>query len=138
MKKFLLFISLILTVKSSGDTYVCASNTTTGCKVFLDSGSGSNHGLYSHGYYTVNSQQEPVFISDPKWMIYRNGSGNIVVDGFTVTDQTEHTGQLIGLTKTVGQAGNISEVSYCFVIADDGIFLWNNNTGTRVWGISAQ
>ena len=41
-------------------------------------GSGkTNHGIYSNGY----SSDGTAFTSDAKWMLYRNSSGTIIVNG---------------------------------------------------------
>lgn len=66
-----------LLLSKAGDIYVEAKNTTTGSSVILDSGSGTNHGIYSRGY----SPTSTTFTADAKWMIYRNSAGTIIVNG---------------------------------------------------------
>ena len=67
--------------KASGSVDVSSENTTTSVKVQLKVGEGgANHGIYSYGYYNGSS-----FVSDPKWMITRTGTGAIVVNGDAAT-----------------------------------------------------
>lgn len=65
-----------LYVTKAGDALVQAENSNTGVKLNLDTGSSANHGLYSYGYYDGSS-----FHSAAGWMIYRNSSGNVIVNG---------------------------------------------------------
>ena len=65
-----------LFVAKAGNAYVQAENENTGVKLNLDTGSGQTHGIYTYGYYDGSS-----FHSDAKWMIYRDGSGDIIVNG---------------------------------------------------------
>lgn len=70
-----------LFVTKAGNAYVQAENENTGVKLNLDTGSGINHGIWTYGYYDGG-----VFYSDPKWMIYRNGSKGIFVNGTSTDD----------------------------------------------------
>ena len=66
-----------LYVAKAGNAYVQAENLATGTKLNFDSGSSTNHGIYTYGYYDGSS-----FHSDPKWMIYRGPDGIIRVNGY--------------------------------------------------------
>ena len=65
----------------AGNAYVQAENKNTGVKLNLDTGGGQNHGIWTYGYYDGSS-----FHSDEKYMIYRDGSGNVIVNGHSVDD----------------------------------------------------
>ena len=66
-----------LKIEGAGEKYVYAKNTTTGAYLIMTSGSSTNHGLYSYGYTPTTSS----FTSDAKYMIYRNSSGTVIVNG---------------------------------------------------------
>ena len=69
---------------SSGWVGVRAGRTDTGLTVDLQAGSGgSNHGVYSNGYYDGSN-----FHSDSKWLVYRNNAGNIILNGNADTATT--------------------------------------------------
>ena len=92
--------------KASGDISVYSKNTTSGLAVDLRVGSsGSNHGVYSNGYYDGTN-----FTSDPKWIIYRNSSGNVIVNGTATGNLTAHqTIKQDGITgATVNRFGTCS------------------------------
>ena len=63
-------------VAKAGNALVQAGNSNTGVKLNLDTGSSANHGIYSYGYYDGSS-----FHSAAGWMIYRDSSGNVIVNG---------------------------------------------------------
>lgn len=78
-----------LYVTKAGTALVQAENSNTGVKLNLDTGSGANHGIWTYGYYDGSS-----FHSDEKYMIYRNGSGNVIVNG-KATDNVLKSGDTI-------------------------------------------
>lgn len=59
-----------LIVAKTGDTYVEAKNTDTGCRVEIDVGSTGQHGLWSSGYYANST-----YTASSKWIIYRSSDG---------------------------------------------------------------
>lgn len=64
--------------------YITTNDTTSGIKASLAVGSGhANHGFYSNGYYSSST-----FVSDPKWIVYRNSAGNVVLNGNAETATT--------------------------------------------------
>ncbi len=87
-----------LYVAKAGNAYVQAENENTGSKLNLDSGGGVNHGIYTYGYYDGGS-----FHSGPKWMIYRNGSGDIIVNG-KATDNVLKSGDTMTGSLHIEQA----------------------------------
>lgn len=65
-----------LGVEKTTETYVYALNKSTSCKVWLDSAGNGEHGIWTSGYWNGSA-----YTTDGKWMIYRNTSGVINVNG---------------------------------------------------------
>lgn len=63
-------------VQKAGGAYIRAESSTTGEVIALASNISANHGIYSYGYYDGNS-----YHNSAKWMIYRNSSGDVIVNG---------------------------------------------------------
>lgn len=84
-----------LNIEKAGDTYVTAKNTTTSSKVYLDAGSGINHGIWSDGYYNGSS-----FVSDGKWIICRTSNGDILSKGCAIITDSSTTARKVWLTNT--------------------------------------
>ena len=61
---------------SGSDAMIYANNADTEVHLALDNASSGNHGLWSAGYYDGSA-----FVSSSKWLIYRNTSGNVIVNG---------------------------------------------------------
>lgn len=87
-----------IAITKAGDAYVYSKNSSTGNTVYLDSGSGANHGIYSGGYYNGSSH-----VASGKWLIYRNDAGNVIVNG-------DCTGN--AATATKDSAGNVISSTY--------------------------
>ena len=67
--------------QASGDTFLYAKRTDTSVQARMGVGaSGKNHGVYSDGYYDSS------YHSDGKWMIYRDTSGRVIVNGTATND----------------------------------------------------
>lgn len=87
-----------ITITKAGKAYVYSKNSSTGNTVYLDSGSGTSHGIWSSGYYNGSS-----YTSSGKWLIYRNDTGNVIVNG-DCTGNAE--------TATKDSAGNVISSTY--------------------------
>ena len=59
-----------LIVSKTGDTYVEAKNTTTGCRIEIDVNDAGKHGLWSSGYYANST-----YTASSKWIYYRGTDG---------------------------------------------------------------
>lgn len=59
-----------LIVSKTGDTYVEAKNTTTGCRIEIDVNDAGKHGLWSSGYYANSA-----YTASSKWIYYRGTDG---------------------------------------------------------------
>lgn len=73
-----------LYVAGAGETYVRALNTNTSVGIYLDSGSTTESGgIWSNGYNTGSA-----FTSSGKWMMYRNNSGDVILNGNAATSSS--------------------------------------------------
>ena len=69
----------IVHTSGAGERYFAATNTDTGCRVYLDSdakSTGGVHGIFSNGYWDGSA-----FVSSGKWMIVRKQGGDVAVNG---------------------------------------------------------
>jgi len=65
-----------LIVEKAGDAYAQAYNSANGVRVSLEASGSTNHGIYSNGYHNGTAH-----VSSGKWMIYRDASGSVIVNG---------------------------------------------------------
>lgn len=70
-----------LVVSKAGEAVVKAINTNTSVAVSMTASAATTHGLWTYGYYDGS-----VYHSDAKWMIYRNSSGDVIVNGRATDD----------------------------------------------------
>lgn len=94
-----------LIVQKAGDAYVIAKNTSTNNMIYLDAGSSVNHGIWSSGYYDGNN-----YISNGKWLVYRDGNGDIILNGNANTATTANG--LVDGTSTMSSAYNKAGLNY--------------------------
>lgn len=85
-----------LSVRGAGtEPSIFAYETTNSSKAFVRMGWGSgkqNHGVYSGGFSPTASS----FTTSGMWMIYRNSSGNVVVNGHSTDDLLTTGGNITG------------------------------------------
>lgn len=106
---------------------VIANNTTTGLSAYLDSGSSTNHGIYSNGYNNGTS-----FTSDPKWLVYRDSGNNILLNGDAVRAKFGDG------SNGIHNAGNITVNGFYYFNNDTGITPAAQGSETNDGGIYAQ
>lgn len=70
-----------LVISKAGEAAVKVINTNTSVAAALDASAATTHGLWTYGYYDGSS-----FHSNGKWMIYRDSSGHIIVNGTATND----------------------------------------------------
>lgn len=70
-----------LVISKAGEAAVKAINTNTSVAVTMSASAATTHGLWTYGYYDGSS-----FHSNAKWMIYRDSSGHIIVNGTATND----------------------------------------------------
>lgn len=91
-----------LSIEVNGQAYASAKNTSTGNYILLNAGASLNHGISSYGYNNGTS-----FVEDDKWMIYRDSSNIIRVNG-RATENVLKAGDTMSGDLTVQKAsGNI-------------------------------
>ena len=61
---------------ASGDHYFEVKSNATGVRLELDNSGSTNHGVWSSGYWNGSA-----YTASSLWMIYRNASGTVVVNG---------------------------------------------------------
>lgn len=79
-----------INVTKASEPRVKVIDSTSGIWASLHTGSGhKNHGIYSGGY----SSDASTFVADPKWMVYRDGTGAVILNGNadTATSATSAT-----------------------------------------------
>lgn len=65
-----------LVISKAGEAAVKVINTNTSVAAALDASAATTHGLWTYGYYDGSS-----FHSNEKWMIYRDHTGTVIVNG---------------------------------------------------------
>lgn len=91
----------------AGDTYVEAQNSNTQCRILLDSGNSTKHGLWSSGYYNGSAYQ-----SSGSWILYRSSDGYVHSDtriyGAVYNDYAEYreTEEEIEPGRVITEVGN--------------------------------
>ena len=90
-----------LYITAAGEHYVKVTNTNTQCAIYLDS-SSAKHGLWSNGYYDGSN-----YVSDGKWILWRDSSGSarLQVETATCNDSvytTQHDTPINRLEKIGG------------------------------------
>ena len=112
-----------LTVQmASGDTGYIAKRISTGLQVYLIIGSGdTNHGVYSNGYVDSGG----TFHSDAKWILYRDASNVVRVNGNCTGTATNVTGTVAvanggtGATTAANARKNIGTTVYSELVNPD-------------------
>lgn len=115
-----------LYITRSAETFVKVTNSNTNASAYLDSDGNGYHGVWSSGYYNGSS-----YVSDGKWLIYRDISNVVTVNGnctgnaATATDayRTYH-----GIYET----GNITTIIKNLL--DNGYYNGYINVGPSVTG----
>ena len=74
-----------LNLEKNGEVYVGPTNTSTQCKVVIDSAESGAHGVLSSGYYDTS------YHSNWKWLIYRATNGDIYLGGDVRVPNTSGT-----------------------------------------------
>ena len=69
-----------LKIEKSGYSYCNVKSDDTQCALDMASATGGNHGLISYGYYDGS------FHAGSKWLIYRDTSGRVIVNGTATND----------------------------------------------------
>lgn len=119
-----------ITITKAGEAYVCSKNSSTGNTVYLDSGSGADHGIYSGGYYNGSSH-----VASGKWLIYRNNAGNVIVNGDCTGNAA--TATMANTVKGSYTAGGGKQNPNYFGVNKVGFLMMNttvnNNTQYKDW-----
>ncbi len=109
-----------ITAQHSGDVLITAKNAQTKATVQLDSAPSGNHGIYTNGYYNGSA-----YVASGAWMIYRNTSGNVIVNGTASGNVAKSgdtmTGQLTIKGSWPGyklQPNNGSQITASFTASD--------------------
>lgn len=105
-----------LTVQKPTGCWVGAESSNYGTSVSLTIANPS-HGVYSEGYYDGS-----VFHSDAKWMIYRNGSGDVIVNGKCLGTAANVTGTVAianGGTGATDSASALAALGGCPIVTTD-------------------
>ena len=88
-----------LIISKTGDTYVEAKNTETGCRIEIDVNAAGKHGLWSSGYYANST-----YTASSKWIYYRGTDGeahsDVKIYGAVWNDYAEYR-----ITKEVVEPG---------------------------------
>lgn len=88
-----------LIIAKTGDTYVEAKNTDTGCRIEIDTNAAGKHGLWSSGYYANST-----YTASSKWIYYRGTDGeahsDVKIYGAVWNDYAEYR-----ITKEVVEPG---------------------------------
>ena len=96
-----------LIVSKTGDTYVEAKNTDTGCRIEIDVNAAGKHGLWSSGYYANST-----YTASSKWIYYRGTDGeahsDVKIYGAVWNDYAEYriTKEVIEPGRCVIETGN--------------------------------
>lgn len=99
----------VVVTKPTGEAVLQAYQSTSGVKVTLDSTGSTNSGVHINGYYDGAN-----FVSDPRWLIYRNGSGDTKIEGGLTID-----GSSLITRKLPAMSGNTEHRAVRFVDADN-------------------
>ena len=119
--------------KDSGDVFCYAKRTDTSVQAKTGVGAGGqNHGIYSDGY------NDGSYHSDGKWMIYRDGSGNVIVNGNCTGTAANVTGTVAVANGGTGATSGANALANLGVIEafSDGIGSLKLPNGTLIcWGV---
>ena len=116
------------TTGSSADFTV--RNTAVSISTSLRVGATGNHGIYSNGYWDGNQ-----FTSDSKWLIYRNTSNNIILNGHATEDLPLTGGTLTGSLTINGHSSAIGTIKTVDAAAEQTVV---KNTATTIASISLE
>ena len=72
---------------ASGNVNVTATSSTTGNTIYLYSFNTGNHGIYSNGYGSTSANHT----DSGKWLVYRDASGDVVLNGKATTAASAST-----------------------------------------------
>lgn len=113
-----------ITAQHSGDVLITAKNAQTKATVELDSAPSGNHGIYTNGYYNGSA-----YVASGAWMIYRNTSGNVIVNG-TASGNVAKSGDTMTGNLTVQHTGDVS-VHVKNTNTSNSLFLYNPDNGRQ-------
>lgn len=103
-------------VSKSGDTYVEAVNSDTGCRIELDSTTGGASGVWSSGY------NDGTYHASQKWLIRRKTDGSVEVDGNCTGTAANVTGTVAianGGTGATDAASALAALGGCPIVTTD-------------------
>lgn len=102
---------------ASGDHYFEVKSNATGVRLELDNSGSTNHGVWSSGYWNGSA-----YTASSLWMIYRNASGTVVVNG----NCTGSSGSCTGNAATATNADKVDNYHASDLWRKDG-GTWNGN-----------
>lgn len=105
-----------LAVQKTTGCWVAASSSNYGTSISLTI-ANPNHGVYSEGYYDGSA-----FHSDAKWLIYRNLSGDVIVNGKCLGTAANVTGTVAianGGTGATDAASALAALGGCPIVQTD-------------------
>lgn len=80
-------VSSNISISPTGSGQIYLNDGTSGGKLYLGFGSGhQNHGVYSYGYAPTSS----TWTENGIWMLYRNSSGAVILNGNALNDSDGH------------------------------------------------
>jgi len=86
------------------------------CSLYIDS-TRENHGILSTGYATYDSNNNTfAYTQDPKWLIWRNGAGQIRINALYLSSNTTLVNDTVNLTSATN---NVSENTGVQIISRD-------------------
>ena len=97
--------------EKNGEVYFGALNTNTQCKIYLDSASSGEHGIWSSGYYDTS------YHNSGRWLIHRNSANDVYLGGNVKVPTTAGTLALTSdniasaFTLSSGEIGNTGYAS---------------------------
>lgn len=103
-------------VSKSGDTYVEAVNSDTGCRIEIDSTTGGASGVWSSGY------NDGTYHASPKWLVRRKTDGSVEVDGNCTGTAANVTGTVAvanGGTGATDAASALAALGGCPIVKTD-------------------
>jgi hypothetical protein len=104
----------------AGDAYVTAKNTNTSIAVSLDTGTTSNHGIWSSGYYDGTD-----YVASGKWIVYRGSDGVNYLDGIATKATQDSDGNVINSTYLKLSGGTLTGSFYVSGTTEKRISLKN-------------
>ena len=120
-----------ISTTASGNVDVTATSSNTGNTVHLANNSGGTHGIYSDGYGDASAGHT----DDGKWLVYRNASGNITLNGNAVTATKLKTTRAIEIGNKSLNFDGSADLTY--TLADIGAAV-DANLGTGVYRYNEQ